>query len=186
MAEAVGLIIAAIIAGVVAFLSLIISKEQSVSEFRQQWIDALRRDIAIIVGRVIAIQGKSFDKSKADWTGFHRAIVRIRLRLNPKEQRREEEEATKAVLETLEKLESMFPIDHTSTQSQHQELNEFVKKLVNNSRTILKANWDRVRDGESGYQNAKRRSVIAIKASTVIGVIVAIGYGLYRLNMICR
>ena len=46
MSEAGGLIVAAIIAGAVAFVSLIISKEQSISEFRQQWIDELRKDVA--------------------------------------------------------------------------------------------------------------------------------------------
>jgi hypothetical protein len=184
MAEAAGLIIAAIIAAVVAFLTLVISKEQSVSEFRQQWIDALRKDIAIIVGRVIAIQGRSFDKSKADWTGFHRAIVRIRLRLNPKERRKEEEDATRAVLETLEKLESMFPVDHT--QSQHHELNELVRKLVDNSQKILKSNWDRVREGEEGYRKAKSRAVNTFWVSLFIGAVVGIRYVFYRLNMICQ
>ena len=72
MGEAIGLIIAAIIAGVVSFLSLIISKEQSISDFRQQWIDALRKDIAIIVGRVVAIHGESIVEHKENqeelWT----------------------------------------------------------------------------------------------------------------------
>jgi hypothetical protein len=131
MNEAGGLIIAAIIAGVVAigaaiitafvsFLTLIISKEQSVSEHRQEWIDALRKDIALIVGRVIAIHGESIiepddddqDKLwfrlKGDWTGFHRVIVRIRLRLNPKENREGERQETQAVLKALDDLESIF------------------------------------------------------------------------------
>lgn len=194
MGEAVGLIVAAIIAGVVAFLSLIISKEQSVSEFRQQWIDALRKDIAIIVGRVIAIQGESIAKHKdeeklrvslkPDWTGFHRVIVRIRLRLNPDEARGKEGPATKAVLDTLGKLESLFA--NASAKPQFHELDDLVKTLVDNSQVILKKNWDRVREGEDGYQKAKSRALTAIKASTVIGVIVGIGYGLYRLNMICH
>jgi hypothetical protein len=48
--QAVGAVIAAIIAGSIALLGLIISKEQKVSEFRQQWIDALRQDIAPLYG----------------------------------------------------------------------------------------------------------------------------------------
>jgi|SRR5580698_964462 hypothetical protein len=75
MTEAGGLVVAAIIAGavtiiaaiiaaLVSFLSLIISKEQSVSEFRQQWIDALQKDVAIVVGYVIAIHGESIAKHK--------------------------------------------------------------------------------------------------------------------------
>lgn len=47
--QAVGATIAAIVAALVALLGLIISKEQKVSEFRQQWIDALRADIAATI-----------------------------------------------------------------------------------------------------------------------------------------
>jgi hypothetical protein len=183
MSEAIGLIIAAIIAAVVAFLTLIISKEQSVSEFRQQWIDALRKDIAIIVGRLIAIQGSH--PPKDDWQGFHRVIVRIRLRLNPDEAREGEEAETRAVLDTLKKLESMFPIVNASAKPQRHELDDLVRTLVNNSQRILKANWDRVREGEDGYQKAKSRAVIAVWVSVATAVIVGIGFGLYRLNMIC-
>ena len=43
---AAGTIAAALISGTIAFLNLIISKEQAVSEFRQRWIDALREEIA--------------------------------------------------------------------------------------------------------------------------------------------
>jgi len=194
MGEAIGLIIAAIIAAVVAFLSLVISKEQSVSEYRQQWIDALRKDIAQIVGRVIAIHGESiiepddddqkkqWDKVKSDWTGFHRVIVRIRLRLNPKESSTGEKQETEAVLKALDELESIF----RSKKPRFDRLDPLIKTLVENSQVILKENWNRVRDGEDGYRKAKSRAVIAIKVSAVIGVIVGIGYGLYGLNMICH
>ena len=90
MTEAGGLIVAAIIAGAVAFFSLIISKEQSVSEFRQQWIDELRKDIGIIIGFVYRIHRESIAKKtdeelKSEFTRFNRVIARIRLRLNPRE-----------------------------------------------------------------------------------------------------
>jgi len=192
MGEAVGLIVAAVIAAVVAFLSLIITKEQSVSEFRQEWIDALRKDIAIIVGRIVAIHGESIVKSKENqdvlWarlkgelTGFNRVIVRIRLRLNPDENGVKEGPATKAVLETLERLKSMF----ASPKPHFHELDGLVNTLVDNAQVILKENWDRVREGEPVYQKAKSRSLIAVKVFTGIGVIMGIGYALYRLNLLC-
>jgi hypothetical protein len=192
MGEAIGLIIAAIIAAVVAFLSLVISKEQSVSEFRQEWIDALRKDIALIVGRIIAIHGESiieqdddqnklWAKVKPDWTGFHRVIVRIRLRLNPKENRGREKQATEAVLTALDELESIF----RSAKPRFDLLQPLIKTLVDNSQKILKANWDRVREGEEGYRKAKSRAVVVFWASTVTGVLVAIFYGLRWLKVIC-
>ena len=202
MSEAGGLIVAAIIAGavaiiaaiitgVVSFLSLIISKEQSVSEFRQQWIDALRKDIAIIVGRVIAIHGESIVKHKdnqdelwarlkGELTGFNRVIVRIRLRLNPNEKGEKEGPATKAVLDTLEKLKSVF----ASPKPQFHELDCLVNTLVDNSQVILKENWDRVRDGEPVYQEAKRNTWIAVKVFAGLGVVAASLYGLHWFKVI--
>ncbi len=179
-------IIAAIITGVVSFLSLITSKEQSVSERRQQWIDALRKDIAIIVGRVIAIHGESiveqddddqdklWHRVKGELTGFNRVIVRIRLRLNPNEKGEKEGPATKAVLNTLEKLKSLF----ASPKPQFHELDGLVNTLVANSQIILKENWNRVRDGEAIYQKAKRNTWIAVKVFVGLGVVGAILYGL--------
>jgi hypothetical protein len=203
MTEAGGPIVAAIIAGIVtivaaiigafvSFLSLIISKEQSVSQFRQEWIDELRKDIAIVVGRVIAMHGESIAKQKenqdelwarlkGDFTGFNRVIVRIRLRLNPNEKGKKEGPATKAVLDTLEKLESMF----ASAKPRFHELDDLVDTLVDNAQVILKENWDRVREGEEGYQRAKSWALIAIRVCAVIGVIVAIFYGFRWFKVIC-
>src|SRR5437764_8500336 len=108
--QAVGAIVAAIIGGFVAFLSLVISKEQTVSNFRQQWIDALRQDIASLVSHITGIHGESivertepkddlWRRVKDDFTRFNEVIVRIRLRLNPDESRKKEKPATVAVLD---------------------------------------------------------------------------------------
>jgi hypothetical protein len=184
-------IIAAIITGVVSFLSLITSKEQSVSEHRQQWIDALRKDIAIIVGRVIAIHAESIIKQKddqnelaarvkADFTGFNRVIVRIRLRLNPNEATGKEGPATRAVLTALDELESIFG----SAKPRFDLLQPLIKTLVDNSQVILKENWNRVRDGEPIYQKAKRNTWIAVKVFAGLGVVGAILYGLHWFKVI--
>ena len=46
---------AAFFAGVVSMVGLIIAKEQRVSDFRQAWIDALRGEIALLIGTINAI-----------------------------------------------------------------------------------------------------------------------------------
>jgi hypothetical protein len=183
MTEAVGLIVAAIIAGAVAFFSLIISKEQSVSEFRQQWIDELRSDIAIIVGLVYRIHGESITKDKDEqkilwgrlkryFTRFNRVIARIRLRLNPREDRKEEKHATRDVLKALDELESIFG----SQEPLYDRLPHLNKKLVADAQVILKQNWDRVRAGEPIYQGTKW-----------VGLALAVGAGIYGLyRMICH
>lgn len=204
MTEAGGLIVAAIIAGavtiiaaiiaaLVSFLTLVISKEQSVSEFRQQWIDELRKDIAIIVGRIIAIHGASIKHKdepeklwatvKPDWTGFHRVIVRIRLRLNPDEAGEKEGPATKAVLKAFEELESIFK----SQKPQFHELDSLVKTLVGNAQTILKENWDRVREGEPVYRRTKWGMFIFAAAGATASAVAVIGYvGLRLFEVVCH
>ena len=46
---AVGAIIAALIAGAFSYFNLVSSKEAKVSEFRQEWINALRSEISMYV-----------------------------------------------------------------------------------------------------------------------------------------
>lgn len=72
-----------------------ISKEQKVSEFRQQWIDALREDIAAAIryGHSILRSSRKWEENSPEWESVYRedfagvteATARIRLRLNPKE-----------------------------------------------------------------------------------------------------
>lgn len=92
---AIGTIAAALIAGLVSLLGLIISKEQKTSEFRQAWIDALRTELSAVIAHANAIHGaKAADfKTPAelwkdvrdDYVGINEATARIRLRLNPNE-----------------------------------------------------------------------------------------------------
>jgi hypothetical protein len=155
--EAIGAVVAAIIAGLVAFFSLIISKEQTVSNFRQQWIDALREDIASVISYTVGIHGESVVKRKTDeelwvkvkedFTHFHELAVRIKLRLNPEEKRKKEKEATSAVLKAVDRIDEIF----SSPEPGFHELEEIIATLVKNSQVILKENWKRVRSGEPVY-----------------------------------
>jgi hypothetical protein len=52
---AIGATVAALIAGTVSLLGLIISKEQKTSEFRHAWIDALRSDLTAFLTQINAI-----------------------------------------------------------------------------------------------------------------------------------
>ena len=172
MSEAEGLIVAAIIAGLVAFFSLIIGKEQTVSDCRQKWIDALRKDIASIVACVTGIHGESiaphgehveplWARLKAELTLFNELKARIRLRLNPKEKSRKEGPATKAILDVLKDLESMFG----SPQPEFHRINSLLDALVSQSQTILKANWERVRNGEWTYRITKWATIVLTTAA---------------------
>lgn len=175
--QAVGAIVAAIIGGFVAFLSLVISKEQTVSNFRQQWIDALRQDIASLVSHITGIHGESivertepkddlWRRVKGDFTRFNEVIVRIRLRLNPDESRKKEKPATVAVLDALKDVESIF----SSLEPQFHKLEGLVATLVTNSQVILKENWKRVRSGEPIYRFSKWTALVV--AVLLVGALI--------------
>lgn len=182
--EAVGAILAAIIAAVVAFYSLIISKEQTVSNFRQHWIDALREDIAALISSVAGVHGTSIAKRKADkelWdevkqdlTRLRELTARIRLRLNPQENRGKEKEATVAVLKALKDLEGVF----YSIDPQFHMLEPLMAMLLGNAQVILKENWKRVRGGEPIYRVTKWVTLL-------VGALL-ISVGIYKLRLYLR
>jgi len=165
---AVGALVAAVIGGFVAFISLIVNKEQSVSAFRQAWIDALRNDISTLVAHVTGAHGTSitqknyteqqlWDRIKKDFVGMHETVVRIRLRLNPTESRKEEKKETKNLFDALDVIVKVFESDTPNWVT----LREHTGSLVSNSQKILKANWDRVRKGEPTYVITKWITLIA-------------------------
>jgi hypothetical protein len=162
--EAVSAITAAIIAGVIALLSLIISKEQKVSEFRQQWVDALREDIAAVIAHSHTIQGIARSRPESDqesyWKTVHPdfsalivASARVRLRLNRSEAKHN------ALLRAVNELQS---VSKTGEIPEPEVLNNFTNKLVVAAQIVLKTEWNRVRRGELVYQVTSAVTLILI------------------------
>src|ERR1700733_8509302 len=82
----IGLLFAALIAARVSYVGLLISKESSVSQFRQAWVDALREDIAELVGRYStyprAGHMNAAGRSELD-LATATVKARIQMRMNP-------------------------------------------------------------------------------------------------------
>jgi hypothetical protein len=184
VSEGVGLVIAAVIAGYVAFFSLIISKEQTVSEFRQRWIDALREDIAAVVSHVAGVQGTTivekdnpelWRRVKEDFLEFHEVVARIKLRLNPDEARKKEKGPTAAVLKALDDLDATF----SSPVPELLRLQGILETLITNSQKILKENWKRVRSGETIFRITKWLTL-------GLTILVVIGALLYKFRLLSR
>lgn len=107
---AIGAIVAALIAGLVSLLGLVISKEQKTSEFRQAGIDALRTELSAVIAHTNAIYGANtanfgtltdlWGDVRDNYVGLNEATASIRLRLNPKEPH------AQAVLARIEELEA--------------------------------------------------------------------------------
>lgn len=168
---AVGAVVAALIAGLVSLLGLIVSKEQKTSEFRQAWIDALRSELSAVIAHANAIHGAGSASMgspaelwrvvRQDFVGINEATAKIRLRLNPKEPR------AIAVLAAVESLEQLLapgrPMDYL-------QINAMEKKLVGEAQVLLKEEWLRVQTGEPTYRIA-RFAALAVSCACVVALI---------------
>lgn len=153
---ALGAIVAALITGLVSLLGLIISKEHKVSEFRQDWINSLRSELASLISHANAIHGAGaaalggaadiWKIVRDDFVGINQAAANIRLRLNPKEKE------AKAVLGKIENLEKLLAPGKSMSYS---EINRVEKELVAEAQVLLKNEWMRVRRGEAAYRFSK-------------------------------
>lgn len=169
---AVGAITAALIAGIVSLLGLIVSKEQKISDFRQAWIDGLRSEIALLITHANAIHGSlsvgwtniadAWKDIRVDYVGINEAAGRIRLRLNPKEP------ASLEILKTIEELENILK---PSLQApDYVKLNVVEKRLVKETNYVLKSEWRRVKRGEYVYQIAKYAALSVVVIAIIISV----------------
>jgi hypothetical protein len=159
----VGAVGAAIVAGVATLVSLIISKENKTSEFRQSWIDALRSDLAEAISSASLLNaffatGKHVELPSeffAAWSKASAAMARIELRLNLLEQDHEE------MAGLIRRAEAM--IQSGANGQYDQEIAENLQtEVVALSQRILKSEWDRVRQGEATFVLMKSITILAI------------------------
>jgi len=145
----VGTAIGAVVAGIVAFMASVLTKESKVSEFRQAWIDGLRDDISELVSvfywildayREAAMEPPQL---KDEFIKLERMQARIELRLNPKEHA--------ALLRHLHGLVRFESFDKEDTASRNAAINSFVAE----SQKVLKDAWVRVKRGEPTYRITK-------------------------------
>lgn len=163
---AITTLLAALIGAVVSFIITVLSKEQKISEFRQQWIDALRNDLSEYASQLgmlhIAFKAATNPEGKFEIERFlisesamHEAFIkvgilvnRIRLRLNPVEH--------KIFISKLNALES------GALKSENWE--GFLGKLddvLKDSQTLLKTEWEIVKAGEKSFKRIKTASKIS-------------------------
>lgn len=138
-----GAIIAALIAGFIAFIEMVITKENKVSEFRQEWIKELR----ILIAKLFYLYG--FIRSDSELTPKERkeknneineVIASINLHLNHGNKSINEEQLQKAIATLNIKVES------GTTQ-----MAPYFDELLKQSHLVLKEEWERVKKGEKSY-----------------------------------
>lgn len=186
---AFGAILAAVIAGSFSFLNLITSKEQKVSEFRQNWIDALRNSISEYISSLsyISILYKHYyekeeeNKDKFEMTkGIEEIYAKVNksyndiiFRVNDKEEDEEGKILNDAFLKALETTRVYY------NKANYIESFKSCDAVREATKPLLKYEWKRVKKGEPAYKKAKKVSAFVL----VCGLVVAIldfGYVIYQ------
>lgn len=159
----VGAVGAAAIAGLVSLLGLIIGKEQKVSEFRQSWIDDLRRCLVAYVVHINliadALRLRIQDKSRGDeillenYRSLNEASLGIKLRVNYAEVPAEH------LLKAMTNFENLAKENADLTPDNITRVEE---EFLLASRELLKSEWNVVKRGEKTFIWTKRLASAAI------------------------
>ncbi|NIE98514.1 hypothetical protein F3J38_00300 [Pantoea sp. Acro-805] len=185
-----GPIIAAMIAGFIAFIGMIITKENKVSEFRQAWIIEFREEVSYLIeaykkwvinekhysnilvikqGTLTSeIQIKNFiERSRqvmeieSQSVGeIERYIGRVKLRLNSDPTRRSKYETE--VEKLLDKILITKDIDESLKLS---------NEIYHNTSCILSTEWKVVKKGELSYVQAKKFILALAVFISLIGIL---------------
>jgi hypothetical protein len=172
----IGVVTASIIAGFFSFVSLVLAKEQKVSEFRQQWIDSLREDLSQFISKLMTMKDVKKNialakekKQKPDFslsdvkelhTAISEAYTRIILRLNPNENCSYSKDLT----------ESLNKINKLMKEKQWNEISSGVEELRGLSQQVLKTEWTRVKEGEPTFKWSKRIAILMFTVAIGIAV----------------
>lgn len=154
---ALGAIVAAAIAGAFSVLSLVVTKEQKVSEFRRSWLEDLRGDLASLLAHAnlfATLYERGADSApdqdlvafKAEILGMNQAAAQIRLRL------RDDDRGTAALLADVDALERL--IDRADT-FETAAFADAQGRLLANARRLMRLEWRRVKRGEFIFRFAK-------------------------------
>ena len=168
----VGAVGAATIAGLVSLLGLIIGKEQKISEFRQAWIDDLRKCLIAYLVNINAISdalrlkkaGSQFDNQALleNYKLLNEASHGITLRVNA------EEKPAKTLLKSMLEFEVIANVNSDLTPDKIRAIEEH---FVQASKDLLKFEWKRVKRGENTFVWTK-----AIVAAAMISMICLLAY----------
>jgi len=185
----IGVVSAALIAGAIAYAGFISTKESKVSEFRQNWINSLRDEISKYISCIDSLiehlkkdntgmmyaptkfMQKKLDHSEL-YTEMLQAKISILLRINNKEKKPEDFERNEKFLTLIENISIKFE------SMKFGEVDEDVKLLTSASRDLLKHEWNRARDGEKKFQEAKAVSewTMGAAGAFLMALFMTIGY----------
>lgn len=174
-----GAILAALIGGMFSFLALVISKENKVSELRQNWIDELRQEMAEFLASIRMVEyktrvlrmkhkGKPIPPEEQEQAISEHyepgliAVNEILLILNPKG--RGNSLSQKLVTE-------IGVIQEAYKNNKHAEGCAHAPKAREACQELLKFEWERVKEGERIYYWSKRAFALLVMICTILIVV---------------
>jgi len=184
---AFGVVVASIIAGVFSFLNLVSSKENKVSEFRLEWINGLREEVAILISGIQELVRHQVDDSEEydlarhmEWLkqtreAYHNVInnlSRIQMRLNPKHIEENPESPEAKLMASIEHVRKLF------NDEKYEEAFRSCSNIRKDAAPLLKSTWDLVKNGEPGYRRIRRitQRTLAAGLIFVIAIPVALAF----------
>jgi len=177
----IGAISAATIAGGISFLMVVLSKDQKTSEFRQAWIDGLRSETAKLISHFLVItdivrEMRRHEKDAQEIMAYlfekdehfcklEMANAKIKLRLNPTEHQ-----------ELLSAIAALRKYTASKEIMDSEAADFLVEKIIQESQTVLKNEWKRVKRGEPVFIATKWISLITMLMSIILGAAYANGH----------
>ncbi|WP_233967897.1 hypothetical protein [Pectobacterium polaris] len=154
-----GTLFAAFMTGIFSLFNLINNKEQKVSEFRQAWIDGLRNDICGLTSALVYIsyynsirvinnpnEAKDIEDSHKQFITCSASIL---TKVNAQDPDRKLKEINNKFLGIFEEIQEKF------NDSKYYGASSLTRELIEASQPLLKAEWERVKDGEKAYKKTK-------------------------------
>ena len=165
----IGAVGAAAIGAFISFITLIITKEQKISEFRQHWIESLRSDIISYLTTLNTLRDavaldyddqKSYSAAISPITSeLNKSNFSIILRIN------EKENSSQDVIKCLNRFHSLMS---SNEKPEPGDIRPIELDLIIASKRLLKLEWERVKRGETTFRYSKYGAIITI---IIIGII---------------
>jgi len=164
---AIGTIFAAVIAGLISFVNILIAKDQKTTELRQAWIDALRQvtseftahsvNMVSVRNLTLPISEQAYKEEKKT-SAFSKLIDflekqerpslelknRILLYLNPKEH-----------VELIRDIKKLYNASLLDSNVNGEQASKIAERVIEKTQVVLKSEWERVKRGERFYRTTK-------------------------------
>lgn len=180
-------LVAAFIAALVSLVTLVNTKEQKTTEFRQAWINSLRAEAAKFASQARYIAGAIHNAKRFDPNCFSRdskayeayaenrkeiavAYYLISLHFKP------DDLDFQRLAQLMDKVLNALGRPERVT---FEEINSSLRRMTEEVRTLLKEEWERVKAGEAPYKWTKRVAIVLMLVLffVFIGTFSAVRYG---------